>query len=125
MDGYKHYIRINSSNVIIHRFSSAFEEPQPGDICVNENGGRHYNEPIVNERGQYDRKWLDDEELPRSQEELDMEWLERPPDPPTELDIIGQMLVEKDIQLMQIQSDNDVLGQQLVEIDIRMMMGGI
>jgi hypothetical protein len=126
MDGYKHYIRLKENDIIIiRRFSSAFEEPQEGDICVNENGGRHYNDPVTNDRGQYNRQWIGGNEFPRPQEVLDYEWNTRPPDPPTELDIIGQQLVEKDIQLMQLQSDNDVLGQQLVEIDIRMMTGGI
>lgn len=87
MDGYKHYIRVDINNFIILRYSSAFIEPQVGDICVNENGGRHYNEPVTNERGQYIAKWINGAEVARTQTELDIEWNARPipPDPDAEL----------------------------------------
>jgi hypothetical protein len=125
MNGYKHYIRTNESNVIIKRFSSAFEDPEEGDICVNENGGRHYNDPVTNERGQCNRQWIGGNEFPRPQVDLDAEWNARPPDPPSEMDMLGQQLVEKDIQMLQLQTDNDVIGQQVVNLDIRLMMGGL
>jgi hypothetical protein len=41
---YKNYIRINSNNDVIKTFSTAFEQPEPTDICVNENGTRHFND---------------------------------------------------------------------------------
>jgi len=44
---------------------------------------------------------------------------------PTELDIIGQQLVEKDLQILDLQQENQVLGQQLVDIDLRLLMGGM
>lgn len=37
----KHYIRLNG-NMIIKGFSDAFEQPLETDICINENGGRHF-----------------------------------------------------------------------------------
>lgn len=38
----KHYIRVDSRGNIIKGFSDAFEQPQVGDICINTNGGRHF-----------------------------------------------------------------------------------
>jgi len=38
----KHYIRIDVDNNITHGFSDAFEQPQPGDILTNAQGGRHF-----------------------------------------------------------------------------------
>jgi len=32
---YKHYIRLNEQNEILHAFSNAFEEALDGDICIN------------------------------------------------------------------------------------------
>lgn len=39
---YKHYIRLDSAGRIIKGFSSAFEHPQEGDICINEDGGYQF-----------------------------------------------------------------------------------
>lgn len=38
----KHYIRIDNENNIVHGFSDAFEQPQEGDILINEQGGRQF-----------------------------------------------------------------------------------
>lgn len=130
MDGYKHYIRLDADNNVLDGYTSAFPEfAQVGDICILEDGPRHFHEawpePLRNNDQQTIFKWIKGKRVQRPQAELDSELAARPPDPPTELDIVGQQLVEKDIQIMQLQTDDDVLGQQLVEIDIRMMMGGI
>jgi hypothetical protein len=85
--GYNHYIRTNEAGIVIHGFSDAFEQPQDGDILVLENGPRHFHEawpePLRNERGQYLFRWIDGQCVERSQEELDAEWAQRPPGPPT------------------------------------------
>jgi hypothetical protein len=57
MYGYNHYIRIDANNIVIHRFSDAFEQPQDGDICVATNAGRHYNDPITDGQGNFIYKW--------------------------------------------------------------------
>jgi len=51
--------------------------------------------------------------------------LELPPPEPTETEILGQQLVEKDLQVLELQRDNQALGQQIVGIDLRLLMGGI
>ena len=50
----RHYIRV-VNGIITKGFSDAFEEPIETDICINENGGRHFeingviNPPLINE----------------------------------------------------------------------------
>lgn len=61
----RHYIRV-VNGIITKGFSDAFEEPIETDICINENGGRHFeingviNPPLVNEEElhiyRYDKK---------------------------------------------------------------------
>jgi len=83
MAGYRHYIRLNEDGLIIKRFSDAFDNPQEGDICVKDDADRHYNDPVMSVRGQYISKWVNGEEVLRTQGELDAEWVARPPSPPT------------------------------------------
>jgi len=45
--------------------------------------------------------------------------------PPTETEILGQQLVEKDLQVFELQQQNQTLGQQLIDIDLRLLLGGI
>lgn len=81
MFDYKHYIRTNEAGIIIHGYSSVFEEPQEGDILIAENDIRHFHEfwpePLTNDRQQYCFRW-DGQLVPRAAEELDAEWSARP-----------------------------------------------
>ena len=38
----KHYVTINESGVILRGFSDDFEQPNFGDVCICEDGGRHF-----------------------------------------------------------------------------------
>lgn len=39
----KHYVRVQeNTDIITHGFSDAFEKPLDTDICINENGDRHF-----------------------------------------------------------------------------------
>lgn len=38
----KHYITIDSNNVIINGFSDGFRQPEGTDICINEQGGYQF-----------------------------------------------------------------------------------
>ncbi|NHN31119.1 hypothetical protein G9U52_14870 [Paenibacillus sp. S3N08] len=109
MGEYKHYIRINENSLIIKRFSSAFEQPEGGDICVNEDGGRHYNDPVTNERGQYDRQWIYEEDGPRSQTDLDAEWDTRPPAPPTPEQVSEQRIADLEMAIADIFANGGVI----------------
>lgn len=88
MDGYKHYIRVDANNIVIHAFSDAFEQPQDGDILVESDAGRHYNLQLMNERGQYIYKVVNGQMVARTQTELDTEWAARPTPPPSQDDRI-------------------------------------
>jgi hypothetical protein len=45
----KHYIQLDAQGNIVYGFSDAFEEPLPTDICINDEGGRHF-QLVVNDR---------------------------------------------------------------------------
>ncbi|KIL38298.1 hypothetical protein SD70_27165 [Gordoniibacillus kamchatkensis] len=57
MDGYKHYIRIDANNIVIHAFSDAFEQPLGTDILVESNAGRHFNPALTDGEGNFIYKW--------------------------------------------------------------------
>lgn len=80
MDNYnKHYIRLDADSNIIKGFSNAFEQPQDGDICINEQGGRHFelfgqiNPQLRNEQGVYLYRYIDGELIVKTTEEIDAE----------------------------------------------------
>jgi len=102
MNGHNHYQRVNEAGEIILGFSDAFEQPQDGDILVLEDGPRHHHEAFpetyVNERGQYRFRLVDGQQVAKTQEELDAEWSQRPPDPPT----VQQQLDELTLALADI-----------------------
>ena len=70
----KHYIRIDENNFVVKSFSDAFEHPQSTDICINEEGGRHYNPVLFGEKGVPLFKWVDGEMIETSTEEQTV-WL--------------------------------------------------
>lgn len=47
------------------------------------------------------------------------------PPEPSETDILGQQLVEKDLQLLELQQENQMLGLQIVDLDLRLLQGGL
>lgn len=67
----RHYIRKDDNKNIIKTFTTAFEEPEQDDICVNENGDRHYNLDIKTPEGYYKYKY-DKEIIEKTQEEIDV-----------------------------------------------------
>lgn len=80
---YKHYIRANEAGIIIHGFSDAFEQPQDGDICINEDAGRHFTLQLVDYLGFCKYKFVNGQLIEREQSELDAELAARPAPPPT------------------------------------------
>jgi hypothetical protein len=78
--------------------------------------------------GPYIAEWKVESKKP-SVEELEATWsdLESQPVviPKDRLAIIGELLVQKDIEIMEIRMQNESLGQMVVDNDIRLMMGGL
>jgi XkdW protein len=69
-------------------------------------------------------------EVPQPTEaELQVAWedyLANLPAPPkTDIQILGEQLVAKDLEIMELRQLNDALGSQVVDHDIRLMMGGL
>jgi hypothetical protein len=70
MDGYKHYIRTNEAGTIVYGFSSAFEQPQEGDILYVEDAGRHFTLQLKNEHDQFKYKRNNSELVERTEIEM-------------------------------------------------------
>jgi hypothetical protein len=47
------------------------------------------------------------------------------PVPPSQMDILGQQLVERELESLDIKTQNDFIGQQLVDMDLRLLQGGM
>lgn len=101
MSEYKHYIRIDRTNIVIHGYSDAFEQPQQGDVQLAGEFGRHFQIQIMTDRGQFKYNLIDGVITERNQAELDTEWEHRPKPPPT---------IEDKISLMQAALDDLILG---------------
>lgn len=80
---YKQYVRVSEAGIVIHGFSDAFEQPQEGDLLLSGREERHFDIPLVNDRGQHKYKIVDGAMVERTQEEIDAEWNNRPPVPPS------------------------------------------
>ena len=92
----KHYIRIREDSAIIHGFSDAFEQPQDGDILINDRGRRNFrlfpggteNPPIRDELGIPLYKWENEQVQERTQKEIQAERdALPPPQPPPTTDL--------------------------------------
>lgn len=126
MDEYKHYIRTNEAGIVIHGFSSAFEEPREGDVEILGEHARHFQLQLMNGRGQYRFRYTDDELIERSQEALDAEWDERPAPPPTPEERIAELeaeLLTAKFRLAAAEyaaADNNATQQNLIELLIEL-----
>ena len=58
---YKHYLRLNENNEIIHAFSSVFEQPLEGDILYRESTEGHFNMNLRSIEGDWLYKYIDGE----------------------------------------------------------------
>ncbi len=54
---YKHYIKIDEDNMIIDAFSSAFRQPQDGEILVADTNERHFHLDLRTTEGYLKKKW--------------------------------------------------------------------
>ncbi len=86
---------------------------------------------ITDEDGLHDVEELDNSMIIRTLIEPSETYLQRLEDLPapiripSETEILGQQLVEKDLQILELQQENQILGQQMVDIDLRLLMGGM
>lgn len=66
---YKHYIRINSDNYIIHSFTDGFEQPLESDICIEE-GDRCWSLQTITMDGMFTYKYENDNLVKLSDEDI-------------------------------------------------------
>jgi hypothetical protein len=71
---HKHYERTNDKDCVVFAYSTAFLKLQnitilETDICVNENGGRHYNPDLFKEDGFSKYKYVNGERVETTDEE--------------------------------------------------------
>lgn len=71
--------------------------------------------------GLYKPRWLDGEWVEGLTPE-EIEEIKKPiPKVPSEIDILGKQLAEKELQILQLQADTELFGQQVAEKDIQIM----
>lgn len=66
----KHYIRLNSDKNIIKAFSDKFEQAEKDDICMNENGGRHFHLEIFTPENEFKYKYVSKKIVERTNAEI-------------------------------------------------------
>lgn len=71
MGEYQHYIEVDDSGLIIDAFSSAFREPGPSSIAIEDDGGRHFNLSLTSMRGVPRYRYVDGKLIERGQAEID------------------------------------------------------
>jgi len=77
MEYNSHFVRANADGNIIHGFSDAFEQPQDGDVLINERGGRQFdiddetNPRLLDESGVPLFRLEGNEAVKRTQREMD------------------------------------------------------
>ncbi|ASA20953.1 hypothetical protein [Paenibacillus donghaensis] len=99
---YKHYIRVDTDDNVIRAFSDAFEQPQPGDLLVTENGGRHFNLDLWY-NGVIPRWYVEgDDMVERTDVELATMWEQYQTAHPPQL-----------TEVQQLQKENELLKAQL------------
>ena len=52
-----HYIRLGAENVVIAAFSDAFQKPEPLDIMIAQDAGRHCTLKVRADEGGYRYRW--------------------------------------------------------------------
>lgn len=75
----KHYVRVDAEERIIKGFSDAFEQPQEGDVCIEEQGGYQFrllaggeeNPTLCDDAGVALYKMEEGQVKQRTQEEID------------------------------------------------------
>lgn len=89
LDGFRHYIKIDDRNRVLHGYSDAFELPEQGDICINEQAGRHFelfgqvNPLITTAEGVPMYKWDGEQVVERTEQEIQADVDALPPHLPS------------------------------------------
>lgn len=110
MEGFynKHYIRLDTNNSIIKGFSNAFEQPEENEICINQEGSRHFellgvtNPALTDIDGIHLYKYVDGAIREATEAERAAEYV-AVPKPAPESDIQTEYLLDLDYRLSKIE----------------------
>lgn len=111
----KHYIRLDEQNRVVKGFSTAFEEPLETDICVCEDGGRHFelfgviNLPLINKDGICLYKYENGAVLKRAAEEIQADVDAKPKPPMSEIDLLKAQVKAATVE-------NEFLSDCIIEL---------
>lgn len=89
LDGFRHYIKIDDRNRVLHGYSDAFEQPESNDICIADDAGRHFelfgeiNPQLTTVEGVPLYKWDSDQVVKRLEQEIQADVDALPPHPPS------------------------------------------
>lgn len=108
LDYNKHYIRVKEG-IVVKGFSDAFEIPLTTDICINAQGGRHFeidgeaNPQLCDEKMCHIYRY-DTELRKATAEELEAEWQAiKPEETPSEMEKLQSRVAELETQLTDTQ----------------------
>lgn len=123
----KHYIRLNPKNQIIKGFSTDFESPLETDICINEDGQRHFElDGVVNPSlmdNNSCHKYIYENEVIReaTEEEIQAELMEHEANKqPSETKLLMLALAELDAQREADKIANQIAMAEMAEL----LLGG-
>lgn len=71
--------------------------------------------------GLYKPRWLNGEWVEGLTPEEIEEIKKTIPQEPSKIDILGQQLAEKEVQILQLQADNEKMGQSIVNLELKLM----
>lgn len=123
---YKVYAQIDPENIITAIGSSEFIQDLTDWIQIDEGFGDRYHHAqgnylekgLIDEQGCCNYNLIDGEVAERSLEEKQAEIDARPAPPPTEMDILGQRVVELELENLELQVQNAMLGEQAVTLEL-------
>lgn len=129
----RHYIAIDENGKIIGGFSDAFEQPEAGNICINERGETQFrlfpdgeeNPSLVNADGIHLYTWdgkavRETTQDERAAEKAEME-ASAPMPVPSSTDILGQQVAELTLSNMQKDQMINAMGAQLAQMSLDMI----
>ncbi|MDQ0873797.1 hypothetical protein QFZ77_002456 [Paenibacillus sp. V4I3] len=103
MNDYKHFIRIDSNNIVIDGYSDWQEDKRgTGEIQLSGEFSRHFQFQLMTSKGQFMYKLVNGAMTPRSQTELDAEWAARPPAIKTEIEIVKEENAQQNTQIIDL-----------------------
>lgn len=105
---YKHYIVVDSNNHVIKGYSDIFEQPMGENICINQEGGRHFellgtiNPPLIDINHCHLYKYYDNcvSETTELERVAELETFQKPV---VESDLQAEYLLDLDYRLSKLE----------------------